>query len=429
MATEAYSVLYRIQCRLFNTSFDKSVAASDIVSVSIIHNYDIAMYPIIRIRLYSDLSTMQGLVDDPDHIYVNMTFSGNVCNLNYQNEDSSGTVQIIDGANNYDFRLKAYIENKNTLTSMMDQYDHGLKKDSDLNTNNKVPITIFAYDADMINSLKQKSTSIYKNMSITTIIEDMTKNAAYKLSMDNTQNQSKFTQILLPNISIKDSITFFEKKYGLYKKGGNMYGEKSTLYIVDTDVNNGTTPIPIYVESYKNSSDMSGLKKYSTSNPKYIFNTKAQNVSVLTESDIEKVLNSSTIADVNVNTWDTHEETLAKIYTESDEEAIRRINAIKNISKVAKISTPDTLHKSYSPFISSTNAARLTERVTRVDLSGTGFDVFRIDPRSRFNLIFESPIRGMSINQLYRLSSTVHTFSNLSSDFFVAQTTMSLCSN
>ena len=387
------------------------------------------MYPIIRIRLYTDLETMQGLVEDPDNIYVNMTFSGNVCNLNYQNENTSGTVQIVDGANNYDFRLKAYIENKNTLTSIMDQYDHGLKKDDSLNTNNKVPITVYAYDADMINSLKQKSVAIYKNMSITTIIEDMTRNSAYKLSMDSLQNQTKFEQILLPNISIKDSISFFEKKYGLYRKGANMYGEKSTLYIVDTDVDNGTSPIPIYVESYKNASDMSGLKKYSTSNPKYIFNTKASNVSVLTESDIERVLNSPTIADVNVNTWASHDAELVKIFTESEEDSIKRIDALKNIKLMNKIVTPDTLHKSLSSYISSIHAARLTERVTRVDLSGVGFDVFRIDPRSRFNLIFESPIRGMSINQLYRLSSSVHTFRNQSSDFFIAQTTMSMCSN
>ena len=101
----------------------------------------------------------------------------------------------------------------------------------------------------------------------------------------------------------------------------------------------------------------------------------------------------------------------------------------KNIDVHVNIKTPDTLHKFINPYVSSTNAARITERVTRVDVSGVGFDVFRINPRTRFNLIFESPIRGMSINQLYRANTIVHTFSNLSSDLFIAQTTMHLCTN
>ena len=113
----------------------------------------------------------------------------------------------------------------------------------------------------------------------------------------------------------------------------------------------------------------------------------------------------------------------------SEEDSVKRTDLKKNINKLMQIETPDTLHKSKSKYISQINAARITERVTRVDLSGVGFDVFRINPRSRFNLIFESPIRGMSINQRYRASSIVHTFSNQSSDYFIAQTTMHLCSN
>ena len=194
-------------------------------------------------------------------------------------------------------------------------------------------------------------------------------------------------------------------------------------------MSNGTNPIPIYVESYKNASDSTGLRKYSDIVPKYMFNTKAANVSVLTETDIEKVLNSYAIDDINVNTLVANRALLSKIYTEADIDTYKRINEHKNIDVHVNIKTPDTLHKFINPYVSSTNAARITERVTRVDVSGVGFDVFRINPRTRFNLIFESPIRGMSINQLYRANTIVHTFSNLSSDLFIAQTTMHLCTN
>ena len=426
---EAYSTLYKLSVMVNTTEDDMVIPTSDIVSVSIINNYDVAMFPIIRIRIYTDLSYLQKITNDPDNISVNIVFNGNVYDMNSINKEGNGSLQCVDGSTNCPLSLKAYIENKNTLTSKMDQYVHGIKKTSDLNSNNKVPITLYAYDAKMVNSLKYQAQGIYKNMDITSIIESMTNNFYYSLSLDPIHNQTKYDQILLPNISVKDTLSFFEHKYGLYPKGGSVYGERGTLYITNTDVENGSTPIPIYVESYKNSSDSSGLRKYSSTVPKYMFNTKAQNVSILTESDIEKVLNSYEITDINVNTNEAHSAYLSKIFTESDVDAYKRINEFKNIIKSINIKTPDTLHKAVNPFISITNAARITERVTKIDLSGVGFDAFRIDPRTRFNLIFESPIRGMSINQLYRASAIIHTFSNLSADLFVAQTTMKLCSN
>lgn len=431
---EAYSTLYkpRVALGFPHTDIDEfiEVSNSDIVSISFIHNYDVALYPIIRVRLYTDISALETITTYPDDLWMLLNLNGNVYNMN-KNEDSdgNGSLQIVDGSKNYDVALKAYIENKNTLTSKMDQYDHGIKKTSALNENVKVPITLYGYDQQMINSMKYQAQGIYKNMDITSIIEAVTDICPCNLDMDPVQNQTKYEQILLPNVSVRDTLMFFDRKYGLYPKGGNMYCDYNNLYVVDTDVNAGDTPIPIYVESYKSASDSSGLRKYANTNPKYMFNTKAANVSVLTETDIEKTLNSCIIQDINVNSTEARKAYLYKIYTEKEVDAFKRIDENKNIELSVNAHTPDTLHKFVSPYVSSTNAARITERVTRVDVSGVGFDVFRITPRTRFNLIFESPIRGMSINQRYRANTVVHTFSNLSSDLFVAQTTMHLCTN
>lgn len=432
---EKYSTLYNINCRIGcvpdnKTSSYVTLSPSDIVSLSFIHNYDIATYPIIRLRAYVDLSIFELITTYPDAIQVSLQLESKIGNMNYNQEDGNGTVQVIDAGQSAYLNYKGYLENKNTPTSIMDSYEQGNKKDSNLNTTRKVPLTLFCYNYEMIHNLKRKNNCIYKDMDLTTIIENMSDGMNYDVYMDPIRNQTKYDQILIPNINIKDTFVFFEKRYGLYPKGGLMYGDDKTLYIVDTDVESGDVPIPIYVESYKNSSDMGGLKKYSSSRPKYMFVTKAENVSVITESDIEKVLNSPMIEDINVNTSEKHGAELSKIFTSTEIDKAKRTDQSKMIKGIiSKIETPDTLHKSISPFISSTTAARITERVTRVDISGVGFDVFKINPRSRFNLIFESPIRGMSINQRYRASTVVHTFTNLSSNYFIAQTTMNLCSN
>jgi hypothetical protein len=94
-----------------------------------------------------------------------------------------------------------------------------------------------------------------------------------------------------------------------------------------------------------------------------------------------------------------------------------------------KISVPDLLHKTKNKYIAETYNARVSERITKIDISGVGFDIGKLKINSRYNLIFESPIRGMNMNQLYRATTVSHVISNLDSNLFIAQTVMNLCSN
>ena len=47
-----------------------TVPVSDIVSVTFIHNYDTATYPVIRFRIYSDLDKIQTICEHPDTLNV-----------------------------------------------------------------------------------------------------------------------------------------------------------------------------------------------------------------------------------------------------------------------------------------------------------------------------------------------------------------------
>ena len=163
--------------------------------------------------------------------------------------------------------------------------------------------------------------------------------------------------------------------------------------------------------------------------------TKAINVSVISETDIEKVLNAENITSVNVNTLDVESVAMVKLFPDTETDSAERITSTTDINKYIKIlrdkkiTTTDILHKSMNTHLAEMFNARISERITRVDVSGVGFDIGKLKINSRYNLIFESPIRGMSINQFYRASSTSHVISNLSSDLFIAQTVMNLCSN
>lgn len=430
-ANKKYSTLYKIgmTIKTNNNTEVIRISSSDIVSISFINNYDTATFPIIRIRLYSDLTVMEKLIQYPDQIYVSLNMNGNIYMMN---DDNTTSPTPVSAASNISFTLKAYIENKNTPTSIMDQYVHGIKKKTDLNNSVKVPIEMYCYDDQLIHFMRRKASSIFKDMSITSVIESIfRKQGIVNYDLEVLQNQDKYDQILIPNLDINETLSFFDTNYGLYMKGAQVYGDVDKLYICDSESDNGTKALPIYVDSYKSGSDMGGMRKQNTS---YQMNTRAINVSVISETDIEKVLNSETVSAINVNNLAIENVSMVKLFPDTLKDSTKRISSSSDMDKYYKISrsrisTPDILHKSINDHIAETYNARISERITKMDVSGVGFDIGKMKINSRYNVIFESPIRGMSVNQMYRATTVSHTISNLDSDLFIAQTVMNLCSN
>lgn len=408
--TDKYVTLYKPSISLVTSEKINTVSNSEIVSISFIHNYDTMTHPIIRIRLYSDISLIQDLCDDPDNIEVRGVLSGMIYKMN----DDMKSPTMVSWGKEISFRLKGYIENKNIPTSVYDQYKNGIKITSDMNDNVKVPIEVYCYNDRLIHYMKQRSPSIYKRMSLTSIISDMlSRNGIYDFEIDPIHNQNKYAQVLIPNLDILDSISFFDKYYGMYKKGAQVYGDLDKLRVCDTDVNNNTKPVPIYVESGKSDNDMTGMK-YIGDN--FQLTTMAGNVSVKTETDIERVMNGPELAAINLSTMDVKIEDLKDLYADASRNNKR-------------IETPNILFKSVSDYVAASYVARLNENMTEVDLSGSGFDIARMNVNTRYNLIFASPIRGIDIARLYRASYVCHVLTNLDSDLFSAQTTMNLRTN
>jgi len=431
--TDKLNVLYKVSVAIGVKSDDTNsrgiktinVPTSDIVSISIIHNYDGAMFPIVRLRIYSDISLVTELTKAPDRIKVNVCLHGNVYRMA---DDNNKSPTLVGSAKNIEFSLKGYIEEKNIPTSNMDQYEHGLKKSTDLNKSIKVPIELYCFNDEMIHFMRRKSPAIFKNMSIASVIESLFREQGYvRYYLDPLDNQTKYDQILIPNLSITDTISFLESRYGLYKKGANVYGDFSKINIVNTGQKSTSKIIPIYVESFKSNSDMGGLRSTSSSimnNTRYGMNIKAENVSVVSETDIERILNSDHVTAIDVSSLDVNTEIMTSLY--SDIDPSEYLMAIKQRDS---ITTPDILYKSKNRYMTSIYTARISERITRADVSCVGFDIGRIDIDTRFNMLFDTPIRGMSINRAYRPTNVVHVLSNLDSNLFIAQTTMSICSN
>lgn len=413
-----YSVYYRINLRfVINESEVINISNGDIVSLSILNQYDEKVHPMIRLRLYSDISLLQKITEYPDAIEIRGSMDGGIYRI-INNE----TPTLVKPVKSIQISHKVYFEFKNTPTSTMDQYQNGLKKSTDLNSNNKVPLELYLYNYKLIHGMNDQPQQVWKNMNIPTIISSMLDHCGITdYHIDITHNQKRYDQLLLPNLSLLESLSFFDIIYGLYPKGGIVFGSIDKLYICNLDVNNNTAPIPIYVKSYRTSYDMSGLSKTPQG---YYMQTESACVSILSESDIEKVLTSETLIATNVNSLKINREDLPSL-----KDDMKKHNGLITPSFVNTISPTILLHKYPNEYVASMTAARINEKITKVDVSGSGFDITQFNPNTRYNLIFESPIRGIDVNVPYRASFVCHTITPTSQELFSSSTTMTLCTN
>lgn len=413
---QIYNMMYRIGIGLHVGGSYIRINSSDIVSIAILHRYDSATYPIVRVRFYADMALIENINEDPDAILMVGRITAHV--MRTDPETNANT--ICNVGSSYDFSARAYLENKNIPVSQMDQYKMGERDSTDLNVDSKVPFELFLYKDVVTHKMRQKAPCIYRNMSIESAMKDILYRSDlsdHQIIMDPVHNQKRYDQILIPNLTAIDAFTFFDRYYGIYDHGGMLYYDilSDKMFLCNSKSHNGTNTIPIYVRSEKHDSDESGLFKYQN---KYQMQTHAMNVSVLTESDVERVLNPEIISDTNVNTLDTSHVDMNRLFNTTD------INSLNN-----RIEQKNILHKYDRKTLSIQEAARLNERITRVDLSGAGFDIGNFMPNSRINLVFESPVRGLNLADAYRPKYVCHVLTNSSGDDFAVQTTMELCAN
>jgi hypothetical protein len=425
MVTNNFSAFYKLDLSiLINEEKIIPINLSDIVSITIANEYDSKSYPLFRIRLFTDITFLQSITEYPDKLKVIGTIDGGIYRY-YKNE----TPELVYPTKSINLGMSVYIEYKNTPTSEMDKYVNGLPKtmNADLNVNNKVPIELYCYNYTRIHKMNDRPQSVYKEMSLGTIIRCMMERCQLtRYHMDTIMNQKRYDQVVIPNLTMLDSLSFFDTVYGLYPKGGMFFGGIDQMYICNLDSNNRTRPLPIYVKSYKDNSEISGFTKLGN---EYFMQTNASAVSVLSESDIEKVLTPETLISLNTNTFQSTKENLDQLKEEIEKLKNDRRRRLITPGYINRITSKIILHKTPNEYVASVAAARINEKITRVDLSGSGFDIMRFTPRTRYNLIFDSPIRGIDMADSYRASYVCHMLTPTSQELFSATTTMTLCKN
>ena len=411
---DIYSTMYKLSVALIINDHIIDLPASDVVSIAMVHRYDTATYPIIRFRIQADLSVVQEINESPDNLQIKGNLDAGVYKMNQDTKETT----LVAPATSISLQMKGYIENKNIPTSKIETYQVDTSNSGDplLNASKKIQFEIYGYNDKQIHQMRQRAQSIYRNVSLETVIQDIFRRCGVMdIQMDPIENQKRYDQILIPNLSAIDAFSYFDRYYGIYTYGGLLYGDIDKMYLCSTIANNGTLTVPIYVKGDKQNTDISGMF-YTDAG--YKMQTTTPSVSVISETDIERILNPEIMSDVNIMTLISNHAPLTRLFDTTD------IDTVAN-----KIEQTNILHKMDRTNISIQQAARLNEQITRIDLSGSGFDVGLFHPNTRFNIVFETPIRGMNISDAYRAKYIINVFTNTTGDLMTATTTMQLCTN
>jgi hypothetical protein len=422
-ANSKYATLYKLTLALIFDGEVIEIPTSDVVSVMIGHNFDTMVHPILRFRLYSDISLMQRISEKPDQIFVRANLDGGIYRTSEDHEDKSST--LIRPTEPITLSMKVYINHKNIATSSMDQWKDGVKRSGALNEEIKVPITLLCFDEKLIHSMKQWLPSVYKKTSLMTVVKDMlNRDWIHKYHIDPFENANKYDQVIIPESDILQSLAFMDKEYGFYKKGSQLYCDFNKVYLCNTEVNNLTfpdtpSPLTIHVGSAESDSDSQGMMPVGVNRDRredFIMSTLAPSVSITTGTDIQRVMGTQKIRDVNLQDMSEHITEMDELFEHSTLEEFT-------------LKLPSILHKKRNPFLTTIMTTRNMEQMNRVDVSGNGFDIAKMKVNTRYKLAFESPIRGHDLDRLFRSTFVCHILNPLDGEKFIAQTTMNLCSN
>lgn len=404
-----------------NVSSPLLISKDDVVSISIQQDFNNNIFPMFRIRLYTDITTLTYINENPKNLDMTISATRDICEINQEDKTFGRTLETSAFGIYQNKKLRCYIESKNTPYSEYDNYQQGIKKDDSLNTTSKVPITLYCYDEEAIRNIKRKVTSIFKNTTLMEVINYMANECDLKCTAASLDNNEKFDQILIPNLSFVDAISYLDSYYGLYKSGAMLTTDAGSGHMMlgplsrDVQLIHNNT-INIRVTSYKAGNTFSGLYYNSnlTGELSCTAITTDTAVSIKSATDIEQTVNPKIFSAINVEDFGVESSELKETFKRSYS---------------SNITAPSLIHKTKNNFLTSMYKTLVEEKNTQIDVS---MDLAYIRPVlyhafNRFTFTFDNLPRGIDIDRVYRPMQVTDVFTNIGSGKFTGKTTISLC--
>ena len=348
-----------------------------LIEMSIINDYEKAIFPVFRIRLILESSRYYQIIKSKSEvkfhlsIYKNFHYNDSTdLSLNYLWIDDLFEL-ILDDNDEDNLRKMKKEKAKANYETIIDSDENQLEM-----VDNQ--IDFFLFKTNTIKGLKNNVNKILQNATVTDGIAYIVGNAGIKnLLMSPPKNTRRYDNLVIPPMSGCKALQFIDTYYGIYETGSMMYFGLGRSYILKytggcTAYESGeiqNTSIIIPSQTSTHTVEHGVLKKQREDNTNYLV---ADNKSVSNRNDsiTNDVLKGNDVVYVDSLSGDVTQ-------TSSGATSLQE-NSVKI-----------EVNKTENSWIGDTYAAQSSINSVVIELRMNNIDMDLLEPNKKFNIIYE----------------------------------------
>lgn len=367
-----------------------------LIEISIINDYEKAVFPVFRIRLILESSRYYNIIkaksDVQFHlsIYKKYHYNDNSdLSLNYSWIDDIFEL-ILDDNDEDNLRKMKKEKAKSNYESIIENDENKLEM-----VDNQ--IDFFLFKTEIIKGLKKNVNKILRNATVTDGLCYIVGNANIKnLLMSPPKNTKQYENLVIPPMSGCKAISFIDTYYGIYETGSMIYFGLTRSYILkygggctayeSQEIKNTSIIIPSQTSSHTVENGV--LKKVKEDNTNYIV---ADNKSVSNRNDsiTNDVLKGNDVAYVDSLTGDI---------TQTSSGA----------TSLSENSVKIEVNKTENSWLGETYTTQSSMNSIVIELRMNNIDIDLLEPNKRFNIIYEDTELTNKYSGEYVLSYVDH---------------------
>jgi hypothetical protein len=231
---------YKLEASIiFDKELVYKINTEDILGLSIEHNYDNNLFPILRFQINLSNSTYYKILEYKDDTLFSIRLTNFIYYANKDVDDSQKTVENEVFKGYFKPILNDITPYKNSDFNKEDLEDSSGKGSTELNTETyrMLPMTFYLF---RINNLKVNNklfNFIIEDNNITSVLGYLINEAEIdNLIISRPENEKYYNQIIVPPLNFKQTINFLQDNYGIYKTGTKVYMDFNKNYIINKNL-------------------------------------------------------------------------------------------------------------------------------------------------------------------------------------------------
>jgi len=369
---------------LYENEKEKYVLPNTRISnINILNRYLSNAFPIFNINLVLESSIYYKILKNKNTVKFKLRMQKYEINemgerSSYYSDFINDTFSLIldDDDNDLEEKLRNQI------------YSDGDENELNATINN---IELYFFKSSLIKRTKEKMNCVLRDATVTNAIAYMcTRSSINNVLMSPIENKTMYKQLIIPPLTLTQSLKYLDAYYGLYKRGSLIYFDLNYTYILNfksectayqkNEKKNTYIIIPEYGGIM--TKQVGSVKKYNNNTDNYIV-INSETMKILNESISNDIIVGNDVTFISYNNDDVK-------FTKSDNDAVQN-SIIENLG--------------LNEYYLSEYDAQLKSKEVKIVLNMVDIDLSAIEPNKKFIIEFEDTKLSRKYKGTYILCS------------------------